>query len=127
MNYHITREVSGNLGEITKKLTESLKVRGFGVVTQIDMTKTLKDKLDADIRPYKILGVCNPPFAHQAIETEENIGLMLPCNVLIQEINDKIRISAINPAMTMKIVENSKLDSLAQEVAERLTKSIHEI
>ena len=102
-----------------------MKTQGFGILTEIDLKTTLKNKLDVDFYNYKILGACNPPFAYQALQSEDKIGTMLPCNVIVQEKTPgKIEISAVDPMASMQAVENPELGDLAKEVKDRLQKCI---
>jgi uncharacterized protein (DUF302 family) len=111
-----------------KKTTAALKVEGFGVLTEIDIKATLKKKLDADFYNYTILGACNPQMAHQALQAENKIGTMLPCNVIVQEREaGVIEISAVDPAASMMAVENNSLADIAKDVREKLTKVIKSI
>ncbi len=114
--------------EVEKATRDILVEYGFGILTEIDAQETLKKKIDADIRPYKILGACNPPFAHKAIVLVPEIGALLPCNVIIYE-NEKgkIVVSALNPKEAMSVVKVDKLNELADEVNEIMKKVIKEI
>ena len=101
---------------------------GFGVLTEIDVKATLKKKLDVDFRNYRILGACNPPFAYQALQAEAQIGLMLPCNVVVQENeNGRTIVSAIDPLASMQAVENESLGEVAEQVRAKLQKVIESI
>ena len=123
--YYFSRIVEVPLEDAVRRVTEELKKEGFGILTEIDMQATLRKKLDVEIRPYKILGACNPPFAYQALQTEPNIGLMLPCNLVVQDVgNGKTEVAAINPIVAMSRVENPALEPVAQEVAARLQRVI---
>jgi uncharacterized protein (DUF302 family) len=114
--------------EVEKATKEILAEHGFGILTEIDAQETLKNKIDADIRPYKILGACNPPFAHKAIVLVPEIGALLPCNVIIYENeNGKIVVSAMNPKEAMSVVKVDKLNELADEVNEIMKKVVKEI
>jgi uncharacterized protein (DUF302 family) len=106
-------------------VTEKLKEQGFGVLTEIDVKATMKKKLDVDFYNYKILGACNPPFAYKALQAEDKIGVMLPCNVIVQE-KEKgtVEVSAVNPIASMQAVENPALSDIANEVTNRLKKVI---
>mgnify|MGYP001556382757 FL=1 len=107
------------------RVTEALKAQGFGILTEIDVQKTLKEKLDLSFRRYRILGACNPPFAHKALSMDDKIGLLLPCNVIVQERSDgKIEISAINPLEAMGFIDNPGMASLAEQVSEKLKTAI---
>jgi uncharacterized protein (DUF302 family) len=110
------------------KVTEALRSEGFGVLTEIDVKETLKNKLDVDFRKYRILGACNPPFAHRALQAESNVGLLLPCNVIVQETEPgSIEVSAIDPVAAMQVVENAELATLATEVKEKLQKVVNSL
>ncbi|GAB3343176.1 DUF302 domain-containing protein [Marivirga atlantica] len=104
-----------------EKVTEALKEEGFGILTEIDVKETLKKKLDEDFRPYKILGACNPPFAHKALLAEDKIGAMLPCNVIVQQLDDGIiEIAAVDPMASMQAVGNKDLVKIAEEIRSKL-------
>jgi len=121
MAYYFNTTVSGDFNTIVEKVTELLKNEGFGILTEIDIQKTLKNKLDVDFRKYKILGACNPPFAHLALKAENKIGTMLPCNLIVQELDDnKIEVAAINPMVSMQAVKNKDLENIAEEVSNKL-------
>lgn len=121
MNYYMSKIVGGNFDKVIAKVTEELKKEGFGVLTEIDIKGTLKKKLDVDFRNYKILGACNPGYAHDALQTEDKVGTMLPCNVVVQEIDDgKIEVAAVNPQASMMPIENAELKELASDVTQKL-------
>ena len=104
---------------------EHLAAEGFGVLTEIDIKATLKNKLDVDVQPYKILGACNPPLAHQALQAEPHIGVMLPCNVILRDAGDgRTEVSAVDPVASMQAVENEGLGAVAEDVRERLRRVI---
>jgi uncharacterized protein (DUF302 family) len=125
MSYHNSTTVDYSFDEAIEKVTEELKKEGFGILTEIDVKETLKKKLDVDFRRYKILGACNPPFAHQALTAESNIGVLLPCNVVVQETDEgKVQVSAVNPMESMQSVNNEKLGEIAEEVSLRLNKVV---
>jgi len=114
--------------EVEKATREILAEHGFGILTEIDAQETLKNKIDADIRPYKILGACNPPFAHKALVLVPEIGALLPCNVIIYENeNGRIVVSAMNPKEAMSVVKVDKLNELADEVNEIMKEVIKEV
>jgi len=128
MSYYLTKTVSIPFEEALVKVTEELKKEGFGIITEIDVRETLKKKLNVEFRKYRILGACNPNFAYQALKEEERIGLLLPCNVIIQEKETgQTEVSAINPMETMKTVQNPKLVAIAGQVQARLKKVIERI
>ena len=125
MAYYFTKLVNTNFDSAIAKVTEELKKEGFGILTEIDVKDTMKKKLDVDFRRYKILGACNPTYAHKALSAEPHIGTMLPCNVIVQEHEkNKIEISAVDPVASMMAVTNKKLGSLALEVQQKLKKVI---
>ncbi len=124
MSYAISKTVSGDMVTTEARVREELQKEGFGVLTEIDMQATLKKKLDADIRPYKILGACNPPFALKSLQAEDYIGLMLPCNVLLQQRDSGTEVSAIDPVASMMAVNNQQLEATAAEVREKLKRVI---
>lgn len=120
-NYGFTKIVKLGYEEAIEKVTEELKKEGFGILTEIDVKATLKKKLDVDFRPYKILGACNPPFAYKALQMEEQIGLMLPCNVIVY-VNDRNEtvVAAINPIISMQAVKNDQLGEVAKTIQSKL-------
>ncbi len=125
MNYYFNTTVTGNFEFIVKKTTETLKKEGFGVLTDIDVKATLKKKLDVDFKKYRILGACNPPFAFKALQVEDKIGTMLPCNVIVQEIAEgKIEVAAIDPIASMQAIKNPDLREIADQVQNKLKKVI---
>ncbi|MHA1406292.1 MAG: DUF302 domain-containing protein [Candidatus Heimdallarchaeaceae archaeon] len=114
--------------EVEEVTREALAKHGFGVLTEIDAKEVLKKKIGADIRPYKILGACNPPYAHKAIILVPEIGALLPCNVLIYENkNGKIVVSAMNPKEAMSVIKSDELDKIADEVTNMLSNVINDI
>jgi uncharacterized protein (DUF302 family) len=120
MDYGFSKTVDLSFEDTINKVTEELKKEGFGVLTTIDVKDTLKTKIDVDFKNYTILGACNPPFAHKALLAEEEIGLLLPCNVIVYEKEDKSAVSFFNPALMTKVVENEALNPIADEVKEKL-------
>ena len=125
MSYYFSKILDITFENAVDRVTEELKKEGFGLLTQIDVKETLKKKLDVDFRKYKILGACNPPFAYQALQKEDKIGVMLPCNVILQEIaENKIEVAAVDPIASMKGVENSELGEIAAQVQAKLKQVI---
>ncbi len=119
--YGFTVTLNGNFDEIVGRVAEALKGEGFGVLTEIDVKATLKAKLDIDKRPYKILGACNPQLANQAIDAEPDIGLLLPCNVVVREAEDgSIVVGFMDPAAVLGLVGRDELKALGSEVRSRL-------
>ena len=125
MDYHYSKKTGTSFDDTIRHVTDNLQKEGFGVLTTIDVKATLKKKLDVDFRNYQILGACNPKFAHQALTLEPTIGVMLPCNIAVQENeNGEVVISAINPMETMaKSIKNEKLNDVAMEVGTRLRRA----
>lgn len=125
MSYCFSKVLDGEMDATIEKVTEALKVEGFGVLTEIDVKATLKKKIDVDFRPYMILGACNPTFAHKALLAEDKIGAMLPCNVIVQQVGEgKVEVSAVDPIASMSAVENPALGAIAGEVQAKLKKVI---
>lgn len=128
MGYYYSKVVNLSFDEAIVRVTDELKKEGFGVLTEIDVKATLKKKLDVDFRNYRILGACNPPFAYKALQAEPQIGLMLPCNVVVQEgENGTTVVSAIDPIASMQAVENESLGGVATEVRAKLQKVIENV
>lgn len=125
MNYYFSKTVKIPFEEAITRVTEELKKEDFGVLTEIDVKETLKKKLGIDFRSYRILGACNPPFAYQALQAEDKIGLMLPCNVIVQEIsNGMVEVAAIDPASAVKGIDNPELAKIAEQVRDKLSKVV---
>ncbi len=117
MSYHFSKIVSVPFDEAIEQVTEALKKNGFGILSTIDVMTTLKNKIDVDFRPYTILGACNPRFAYQALQAEDKIGTMLPCNVVVQQADDgRVEVSDVDPAASMQAIKNPALEGIAQEV-----------
>jgi len=128
MSYHFSKTVDGVFDDVIERTTSVLAEHGFGVLTTIDVKATLKKKIDADFRPYTILGACNPGFAHKALQAESHIGTMLPCNVIVQDHGDgKIEISAVDPMASMQAIENPVLGEIANNVQAMLKVVVDEI
>ncbi len=122
--YGISIKLGMRYAQAGAAVTEALKSEGFGVLTEIDVKETLKKKLDVDFRKYVILGACNPPLAHKALSTELEIGLLLPCNVIVYEEGDGAVVAAIDPVAAMGVVGNPELESIAEQVNARLKRVI---
>ncbi|MBI6116978.1 DUF302 domain-containing protein [Salegentibacter maritimus] len=114
-----------NFDKAIKTVTAALKEEGFGVLTEIDVKETLKKKIDVDFKKYRILGACNPVFAHKALKSEDKIGVFLPCNVIVEENeNGEIEVSAVDPISSMQAAKNDSLEEIATEVQQKLKKII---
>ena len=125
MSYYFSKTLNTTFDEAVSRVTEELKKEGFGILTEIDVKATLKKKLDADFRKYTILGACNPPFAYKALQAEDKIGTMLPCNVIVQEAPEgETEVAAVDPMASMMAIENPELENIAEEVRSKLKKVI---
>jgi uncharacterized protein (DUF302 family) len=125
MSYYMSRTIESGFDEAVARVVDALKREGFGVLSDIDVAATLKQKLGIEFRPYRILGACNPPLAHQALSAEDKIGVMLPCNVIVQEAGaGKIEVASLDPRAAMERVGNPALADVAREVADRLARVI---
>ena len=121
ITYYFSKIIEKPFGQVISKVTEELKKEGFGVLTDIDVKATMKKKLDVEFKNYRILGACNPKFAYQALQKEDKIGTMLPCNVIVQELEDgNIEVAAIDPSASMQAVQNQDLQGVAEEVRKKL-------
>jgi uncharacterized protein (DUF302 family) len=125
MSYYYNKTIAGEFENVIERVTAELKNEGFGVLTEIDFSGTIKKKLEKDMPAYRILGACNPGFAYQAYQAEDKIGTMLPCNVIVQDAgNGNIEVSAVNPIVSMMGVENEGLGQIAGEVKDKLERVI---
>jgi uncharacterized protein (DUF302 family) len=128
MEYYFSKTMKCSFDNAVQKVTEALKTEGFGILTEIDIKATLKTKLDVDFYSYKILGACNPPYAYKALLTEDKIGTMLPCNVIIQEkVPGKVEVSAVDPAASMLSIDNDELREIANEIRVKLQNVIAQL
>lgn len=128
MKYFYSATTDQSFDEAIEMVTNLLKEEGFGVLTEIDVKETLKKKLDVNFKKYRILGACNPQFAHKALTAEDKIGVMLPCNVIVEEHeNGQVEVSAVDPVASMQAVENEELHPIADEVRSRLQKVIDQL
>ena len=128
MSYFFAKKINATFDEAIEKVTAALKGKGFGVLTEIDVKATLKEKLDVDFQRYTILGACNPSFAYKALQAENKIGTMLPCNVVVQDIGEgQVEVAAVDPAASMQAVENPALEDVAGEVRAMLQAVIDEL
>ena len=120
MAYYFAKSLDAPFDETVERTVAALKAHGFGVLTRIDVKNTLKEKIGAEFRPYVILGACNPQMAHQALQAEDKIGTMLPCNVIVQELGGKSEVAAVDPVASMQAIENPALATIATKVREEL-------
>ena len=128
MKYYFNKTMKGTFEEVIDKVTQGLKDEGFGILTEIDVTETLKKKLDVNFKKYRILGACNPPYAHKALQVEDKIGTMLPCNVIVQEVSKGvIEVAAVNPMASMQAVENNILAEIASDISDKLEHVIEKL
>lgn len=128
MTYTINRVISGaGIDDIDSRARKALADQGFGVLTEIDVKATMKKKLDVEMPAYRTLGACNPKMAHHAIGIEPRVGAMLPCNVILREVEDGVEVSAIDPVASMQAIENSELTAVAGQVRDLLAKAVASI
>ncbi|NOY13079.1 MAG: DUF302 domain-containing protein [Deltaproteobacteria bacterium] len=125
MGYYYSKELPLSFDDAVTRVTAELKLEGFGVLTEIDVKQTLKNKLDVDFRKYRILGACNPTFAYRALQSEAHIGTMLPCNVIVQEYEDgRVEVAAVDPIASMQAIDNPALGDIATQIQGKLHKVI---
>ncbi|PRX38705.1 DUF302 domain-containing protein [Salegentibacter salegens] len=128
MKYYFNKTLYEDFEKVIDKVTDELKKEGFGILTDIDIKETLKEKLDVDFKKYRILGACNPSYAHKALEAEDKIGTMLPCNVIVQEIEEGvIEVAAVNPMASMQAVDNEILAEIASDITTKLENVIEKL
>ncbi len=127
MSYYIAKTLATGFDQAIARVTEALKKEGFGILTDIDVAATLKKKIDVDFRPYRILGACNPTMAHGALSVEDKIGVMLPCNVIVQQTDNGVEIAAVDPVASLGRVGNPALDAAAATVKAALTRVIQSL
>ncbi len=128
MSYYFSKFVKENFDEAINKVTDQLKSEGFGIMTEIDVTKTLKEKLNVDFKKYKILGACNPPYAYKALQAEDKIGTMLPCNVIvIEHAEGNVEVAAVDPIASMAAIKNESLAEIAAEIRSKLKSVVESI
>lgn len=125
MAYYYSKTVKSGFDEAVDRITQALKAEGFGILTEIDVKNTLKKKLDVDFKNYRILGACNPPFAYKALQAEDKVGTMLPCNVIVQETTDgDVEIAAVDPLASMKAIDNPALREIAETIGQKLQRAV---
>jgi len=128
MSYYISKTVNGPFDTVVAEVTARLKEQGFGVLTEIDVQSTLKAKIGVDMAKYRILGACNPRFAHGALQIEDKLGVLLPCNVIVRETSDrKVEVASVDPVAAMERTDNPALRSTAEEVRRLLTKVVSQL
>ena len=128
MSYYTSKIIAGDFEDVVERVTLALKEEGFGVLTEIRVDEVFKKKLDIDFKKYRILGACNPNFAHKAILEEDKIGVMLPCNVLVeQHVDGGVEVTAVNPIASMQAVQNKSLTGIAEEVSQKLERVIESL
>ena len=127
MNYGFSKTLDIPFEQAIEKVTEELKKEGFGVLTSIDVKETLKQKINVDFKKYTILGACNPPIAHKALQAEEELGLLLPCNVIVYEKDNKTNVSFFDPMVMTWVIDNDNMKSIAGEVKEKLQKVLEAV
>lgn len=128
MKYYMAAMLPISFGEALERTKEALKEEGFGIISQIDIQNALKTKIGVDFRPYTILGACNPKLAYEALQIEDKVGTMLPCNVVVQEVGtEQTEVAAINPVASMQAIENAELTKAAREVGTRLSRVIESL
>ena len=126
--YAFTTVLNTSCEDAIPKVTDALKEEGFGVLTEIDVKATLKKKLGVDFRKYVILGACNPPYAYRTLQTDLDVGLLLPCNVIVYETDDKkAYVSALNPVSAFEVIKNKELRKIAEEVSEKLERVVSKV
>ncbi len=128
MSYYFSKTLKIGFEDAVHRATEVLKQEGFGIITEIDVKETLKKKINVDFRGYRILGACNPALAHEALQIEDKIGTMLPCNVVVQDVGDgKTEVAAIDPVASMQAIDNPRLKQAATQVQVKLKKVIEQL
>lgn len=127
MSYYFAKKFDAPFSETVDRVVAALKVHGFGVLTRIDVQSTLKEKIGADFRPYVILGACNPKMAHEALMAEDKIGTMLPCNVVVQEVDGGTEVAAVDPVASMQAIHNASLARIAEKVRGELKAAVEAI
>lgn len=125
MSYYFAKTLETDFNDAVQRTTEGLKREGFGIITEIDVRSTFKNKIGVEFRDYRILGACNPQLAHEALRIEDKVGTMLPCNVVVQDVgNGKVEIAAIDPVSSMMAIDNPELKRAAEQVRDKLRRAI---
>lgn len=128
MSYYFNKVLNVTFDDAVTRVVEELKKEGFGILTEIDVRQTLKKKLNVDFRNYRILGACNPSFAYKALQAEEKIGTMLPCNVIVLEtVDGNVEVAAVDPVASMQAIQNEGLGDIASQVREKLKRVIDQL
>jgi uncharacterized protein (DUF302 family) len=128
MSYYFAKTLAVGFEEAVRRTVDALKQEGFGIITEIDVKDTLKKKIDVDFRNYRILGACNPALAHEALQLEDKVGTMLPCNVVVQDIGGgRTEVAAIDPVASMQAIDNPRLKQAAEQVGAKLKKVIDDL
>ena len=128
MTYYLAKTLTLGFEETVRRTTEALKQEGFGIITEIDIAATLKNKINVDFRPYRILGACNPKLAYEALQIEDKVGTMLPCNVVVQDAGGgRTEVAAIDPVASMQAIDNPHLKGPAEMVREKLKKVVESL
>ena len=128
MSYYFAKTLTTGFDDAVRRTTEALKQEGFGIITEIDVKDTLKKKINVDFRSYRILGACNPTLAHEALQVEDKVGTMLPCNVVVQDMGDgRTEIAAIDPVASMQAIDNPRLKQAAERVQAKLKQVIESL
>ncbi len=124
MNYYIGKKLDVDFESAIEKVTAALQAEGFGILSEIDVQDKFKEKLNKDFQKYRILGACNPPYAYRALNIEDKIGTMLPCNVIVQELGNHAEVAAINPKVAMNVISNPDIEDIADEIYQKLQRVI---
>ncbi len=125
MNYYISKTINASFDQAIDRVSEKLKTEGFGVLTEINLQEKFKEKLNVDFGKYTILGACNPAFAHEALKQENKVGVMLPCNIIVQELDhNNIEVAAVDPVASMMAIKNDNLIGIANEIKDKLNRVI---
>lgn len=127
MPYYFSTHVEGTFQQALERAREALQEEGFGIISEIDVARTLKEKIGVDFHPYTILGACNPTLAHEALRLEDKVGTMLPCNVVVQETVNGVEIAAIDPVASMQAIQNEQLSEKAASVGQKLKRVIEQL